>query len=98
LDEGRQARLGKLKFRAWRRGLRELDLMVGPFADARLAGFDDVEVEAFERLLDAPDQDLMNWLLDRAPVPPEFNGPVFAGLKAFAQDGFAKIPDQGADV
>ncbi len=98
MTEDRAAHLGKLKFRAWRRGMRELDLIVGPFSDARLGGFDDAELDAFERLLDVPDQDLMNWLLEREPAAPEFDGQMLADLKTFMRDGLARIPDRGADV
>jgi len=51
-----EARLKKLKFRAWRRGFREADLILGPFADTHVASFSAEELDAFERLLEAPDR------------------------------------------
>ena len=64
-------RLKKLRFRAWRRGFREIDLILGGFADRRLAGLDGAGVDAFERLLDAPDQEVYAWILGQAPPPAE---------------------------
>ncbi|MCQ3943411.1 MAG: succinate dehydrogenase assembly factor 2, partial [Alphaproteobacteria bacterium] len=46
----------KLRFRAWRRGFKEIDLILGAFADRRLAGLEEARVDEFERLLNAPDQ------------------------------------------
>jgi antitoxin CptB len=87
-----QARLNKLKFRAWHRGFREADLILGPFADRRLASFDHEELDAFERLLEAPDQDLYEWIVDRTPTPVEFDTSVMAEIKAFVAAGRATIP------
>jgi antitoxin CptB len=77
------ARPKKLKMRAWRRGFREADLILGPFADAHVSTFGEAELDWFERLLDQPDQDLYAWILERTPTPPEFDGPLMNRLKAF---------------
>lgn len=81
----------KLRFRAWRRGFREIDLILGPFADERLAGLDDAAVEAFEALLNAPDQDVYAWITDQAPPPPEFDTPTLALIRAFRTELSTKI-------
>lgn len=73
----------KLKLRAWRRGFREADLILGPFADRYVPDFTVVELDWFEVILDQPDQDLYGWILERAPTPPEFDGPLMDQLKAF---------------
>lgn len=73
----------KLKLRAWRRGFREADLILGPFADCHVPDFTDAELDWFETILDQPDQDLYGWILERAPTPPEFDGPLMDRLKAF---------------
>ncbi len=83
LSPARDARLKKLRFRAWHRGFREADLIVGPFADAHVAEFDAAELDAFERLLEAPDQDLYEWIVGRTPVPPEHDNSVMERLSAF---------------
>jgi antitoxin CptB len=73
----------KLQFRAWRRGFREIDLILGGFADRKLAGLDPAGVDAFERLLEAPDQDVYEWITEQAPAPPEHDTPTLALIRAF---------------
>jgi antitoxin CptB len=73
----------KLRFRAWRRGFREIDLILGGFADAHLATLDESGLQDFEALLDAPDQDVYAWLIGQAPTPQDFDTPTFALLRAF---------------
>ena len=80
------ARLKKLKLRAWRRGFREADLILGPFADRHVSSFSDTELDWFERLLEQPDQHLYDWILERAPTPAEFDGPLMDRLKAFRDE------------
>jgi antitoxin CptB len=82
------ARLKKLKLRAWRRGFREADLILGPFADKHVQNFSAAELDWFERLLEQPDQDLYAWILDRTPTPAEFDGPLMAQLKAFRDEAY----------
>jgi antitoxin CptB len=72
----------RLLFRAERRGFKEVDLIFGAYAQAELAGLDEAGLDQFEALLAAPDQDVYAWLRGAAPVPSEFDNPVFAGLKA----------------
>ena len=73
----------KLIFRAWRRGFREIDLILGRFADARLADLDDTGLDAFEALLEAPDQDVYLWITEEAEAPPEYDTPILAQIRAF---------------
>ncbi|HWE46189.1 MAG TPA: succinate dehydrogenase assembly factor 2 [Caulobacteraceae bacterium] len=93
-----QARLNKLKFRACHRGFREADLILGPFADRRLAGMGFEELDAFERLLEAPDQDLFEWIVGRTPTPDEYDTTVMAEIKAFVAEGRATVPGVSAHV
>lgn len=74
----------RLRFRAWRRGFRELDLILGPFADAQIALLNDSELGEFERLLDAPDQDVYSWIVGRSAAPALFEGGVMGRIQAFA--------------
>jgi antitoxin CptB len=83
------ARLKKLRFRAWRRGFREADLILGPFADKHVQYFDPDQLDAFERLLEVPDHDLYSWIVGTAPTPPEFEGDIINSIKAFAQEAGA---------
>ncbi|HRP09838.1 MAG TPA: succinate dehydrogenase assembly factor 2 [Terricaulis sp.] len=73
----------KLRFRAWRRGFRELDLILGPFADVRLESLDEAGLEAFERLLDAPDQEVYAWVTEAAGAPPDYDTPTLEQIRTF---------------
>jgi antitoxin CptB len=73
----------KLKFRAWRRGFREIDLILGGFADRHIATLDEIALDDFERLLDAPDQEVYEWVTEQAPAPRDHDTPVLASIRAF---------------
>jgi antitoxin CptB len=77
------ARLEKLRYRAWRRGFREADLVLGGFADARLPSMQASELEAFERLLEQNDHDLWDWIVGHAAAPEAFEGPLLDQIRAF---------------
>lgn len=80
----------KLVFRAWRRGFREMDLLMGSFADAHMAGLNEDEVAEFERLLVVPDWEVYAWLIGQKPVPDNHKGPVLdrlIGTRYAAQPG-----------
>lgn len=62
MNESREIRLKRLRLRSWRRGTREMDLILGPYADAALAGLDDAALDAYEALLEQPDPDLYAWV------------------------------------
>jgi antitoxin CptB len=83
IDPARHARLNRLSFRAWRRGFREADLILGPFADLRLGSMSGAELDEFERLLEVPDQDLFAWIVGRQPTPSQWQGPVMGQIQAF---------------
>lgn len=71
-SETPEIRLKRLKMRSWRRGTKEMDLILGPFSDKGLAGLDAQALDEYERLLDENDQDLYQWLSGQVPVPPEY--------------------------
>jgi antitoxin CptB len=79
----REARLKRLKYRAWHRGFKEADLILGPFADAYADAMDEALLEDFEALLQAPDQDLYDWILERAGPEPAFDGPALQAVRAY---------------
>ena len=64
-----EARLKKLRMRSWRRGMKEMDLILGPYADAALTGFSAAQLDAYEALLDENDQDLYLWVTGAKPAP-----------------------------
>jgi antitoxin CptB len=72
----------RLLFRAQRRGFKEVDLIFGAYAEAALRGLNEAELDQFEALLVAPDQEVYAWLRGAEPVPADYDNPVFAGLKA----------------
>ena len=80
---GLDVRRRKILFRAWHRGTREMDLLMGRFADAALAGLSDGELDEFERLIEAPDPDLFAWIMGEADAPPAYDTPLFRKMKAF---------------
>ncbi len=77
------ARLKKLRFRAWRRGFREADLILGPFADKHVSGFSPAELDWFEDLLEQPDQDLYAWIIGTAPTPAACDSEIMNRIKQF---------------
>jgi antitoxin CptB len=77
------SRLKMLSYRAWRRGFREADLILGPFADIHLHGFGPAQLDAFEVLLDQPDPDLYDWILCKTAAPPAFDGEVLELIRQF---------------
>jgi antitoxin CptB len=79
LDERRR----RLLFRSWRRGTREMDLIMGRFAEAVIADLTDEEIAEFERLSDAADPDLYAWLTGKEPVPADYDSAVFRRLRDF---------------
>lgn len=66
-----EIRLKRLKIRSVRRGIREMDLLFGHFAETALAGLSDADLDTYEVLLDQNDQDLLAWVTGQAPCPPE---------------------------
>jgi antitoxin CptB len=73
----------KLQFRSWHRGTRELDLILGPFADAAIETLDAAELDHYERLLDLQDSDLMDWAIGATPLPSGFDSPLYRRILAF---------------
>jgi antitoxin CptB len=65
-------RLRRLRLRSWHRGIREMDLILGGFADARLAGLDPDLLDAFDMLLSENDLDLYRWVAGSAGVPTRY--------------------------
>ena len=82
-SDGLDARRRRLLFRAWHRGMREVDLIMGRFADAHIEGFSDAELDEFERLLDAPEPDLLAWVTGVAAVPAEHDTAMFRRVRDF---------------
>jgi len=91
-----ETRLKKLKYRAWHRGFREADLILGPFAERYVSDLSAVELDAFEVLLEQADHDLYQWIVGQTATPAEFDGPVLNRIKAFKSEAYeARGDDHG---
>ncbi|MFM2354963.1 MAG: hypothetical protein RLZZ528_699 [Pseudomonadota bacterium] len=82
--ETQDARLKRMAMRSWRRGTKEMDLILGPFADARLAAMDSPALDLYDALLSENDQDLYPWISGGAEPPERFRA-LLAEIGAFAR-------------
>ena len=73
----------RLAFRAWHRGMKELDLLIGGFADVYLGDLDEQQLDSFEALLDVPEPLMYGWLVHRQPPPAEYDNDVMDLLLNF---------------
>ena len=69
-----QSRLKRLQFRAWHRGTREADFMIGGFFDRYASAWNEAEIAWFEALIEQDDVDIMAWALGTLAVPDEYAG------------------------
>lgn len=76
-----QTRLARLKFRAWHRGTREADFMIGGFFDRYHTGWSATDIDWFEALIEEDDVDVMAWALGTQPVPGKFAGPAMDAMR-----------------
>ena len=79
LDDRRK----RLLFRCWHRGTREMDLILGRFADTTIASLTDEELTELEHLIEMPDPDLYAALSGDALLASQYAGPLFDRIKAF---------------
>lgn len=91
--EDEETRRRRLRIRAWRRGTREMDLILGPFADSALATLDAEGLAAFEAVLEQNDQDLYLWVTGQAE-PPAALAPLLARIGAEARARLAPSSGQ----
>ena len=88
-SDGLDARRRRLLFRAWHRGMREVDLITGRFADAHIASLSEAEVDDFERLMDVPEPDLLAWVMGSVATPADYDTALFRKMCAFSAGGAA---------
>ncbi|RZJ00594.1 MAG: succinate dehydrogenase assembly factor 2 [Brevundimonas sp.] len=95
--EAIKARLGRIAFRAWRRGFREADLVLGPFADRVGPELNDQDLTDFEALLmQDDDHQLYAWITGTEATPAPFETPVMARIRAFMSEHVAAEVAKGA--
>src|SRR5206468_11375192 len=83
-QDHRHLRCRRLLFRSWHRGTRESDLILGRFAEAHLARFDDGQLDRYEALIECADADLFDWITGRAVPPPVYDHDVTRLLLSFS--------------
>lgn len=75
----------KLLFRSWHRGMREMDFILGRFADAEIAALTSDELDQYERLIDFPDDQFFLIITGERPVPPHLESPLLQRILAFGR-------------
>jgi antitoxin CptB len=73
----------QLKFRSWHRGTREMDFLMGRFADRHIDGFRPEQLDLYARLLENSDPEIYDWITGRSPVPADSDSDVLAQLRSF---------------
>ena len=86
----RTDRLKRLGFRAWHRGTREADMMIGGFFDRHHAGWSEDEIAWYEAFMEEQDVDIMAWAIGTQPVPERWEGEMMSRLK---QVDYIRIPE-----
>ncbi|MFD1332519.1 succinate dehydrogenase assembly factor 2 [Methylopila musalis] len=81
--EGLDPRRRRALYRSWRRGTREMDLILGRFADQEIDRLSEAELDLFEALIERQDRELFSWISGTEPVDPDCDTALFARLKAF---------------
>ncbi|OCW56532.1 succinate dehydrogenase assembly factor 2 [Hoeflea olei] len=76
----------RILVRAWRRGIREMDLVIGGFADAEIGSLDESELDELERLMAEDDADLFRWVTGEVETPERFRTPLFDRMRAYVPD------------
>ena len=82
-SDGLDARRKKALYRAWHRGTKEMDFVMGRFADAHIAGLSEADLADFEELLDVSDRELFAWIVGTEEVDPIHDRPVWQAMHAF---------------
>jgi len=85
-----ESRLRRMQFRAWHRGTKEADLLIGGFFDRYARGWSTDEAAWFEALLDEEDVEIMAWAIGTAPSPARYEGPMMQALRSLDYIPIAK--------
>ncbi|MCY0094918.1 succinate dehydrogenase assembly factor 2 [Hoeflea ulvae] len=76
----------RILVRAWRRGIREMDLVIGGFADAEIGTLDEAELDQLEQLMAEEDADIFRWVTGEAETPDRFRTAMFDRIRAYVPD------------
>ena len=77
----------RILFRATHRGTYENDILIGTFVRTRLETFSDSELDEIERVMEFPEPVLADWLMRRAPIPPDADCPILRAMMDAAHNG-----------
>ena len=80
---GLEPRRKRLLFRAWHRGTREMDLVLGPYADAHVEALGENELDRLETLMDEEDTDLLKWVMGQEQPRADIDRPLLDAIIAF---------------
>lgn len=75
-----ETRRKRLLWRASRRGMKEMDLLLGGFARDCLATLEETELRELEAIVELPDNELLGWIMGQSPVPPEHRSKTLEAL------------------
>ena len=92
-NEHPDIRRRRLLFRCWHGGTQEIDLILGSFAEASLAGLDSAQLDRFEALLDCSDPDLFDWIVGGSTPPPSHDHDVMRLLRCHSATARRKDND-----
>ncbi|MBX9457177.1 MAG: succinate dehydrogenase assembly factor 2 [Rhizobium sp.] len=82
----------RMLFRAWHRGIREMDLILGQFADSEIAKLGETDLDEFESILGEDDNDLFKWVCGKTEAPARLQTPLFRRILAFRpEEAFPSI-------
>jgi antitoxin CptB len=95
-SDGLDPRRRKLLFRCWHRGMREMDLIMGRFADAAIADLTEDELTTFEVLSELPDRELLGWITGEFDVPAVHDTALFRRWREFSRSGEGAERAKGA--
>lgn len=84
----------RILFRAWHRGIREMDLVLGQFADNELAGLAESDLDELETIMAEEDNDLVKWVVGEWPVPERYRTPLFQRIVSYKPDFDVLLADK----
>ena len=95
-SDGLDPRRRRVLFRSWHRGIREMDLVLGRFADENIETLSDDELRVYEALMEVPDRDLLKWVTGEAAVPANYDTEVFQSVRSFhmTPSDFARVSER----
>jgi antitoxin CptB len=76
----------RILFRAWHRGIREMDLILGQFSEAELATLSEAELDELEAIMGEEDNDLVRWITGEKPLPERYATELFFRIAAYRPD------------